>query len=145
MDHTLPVISMTGICVILAIITSRSRDRLLAVGAALIVAAILHNAIGYLLGYWLARAARMDESACRTIAVEVGMQNGGMATGLAMSVLHSADAALAPAIFGTWMNISGSILASWWRRRPVPALEPTPVRDSPETATASANGSISAK
>jgi BASS family bile acid:Na+ symporter len=119
MDKTLPVISMAGICLIIAIITARSRDRLLAVGSALIVAAILHNAMGYLLGYWLARAARLDESACRTIAVEVGMQNGGMATGLAMSVLRSADAALAPAIFGTWMNISGSVLASWWRRRPV--------------------------
>jgi BASS family bile acid:Na+ symporter len=47
------------------------------------------------------------------------MQNGGMASGLAMSVLKSADAALAPAIFGPWMNISGSILASWWRKRPV--------------------------
>jgi BASS family bile acid:Na+ symporter len=119
MDKALPLISMAGICLIIAIITARSRDRLLAVGAALIVAAMLHNAIGYLLGYWLARAARLDESACRTIAVEVGMQNGGMATGLAMSVLQSADAALAPAIFGTWMNISGSVLASWWRRRPV--------------------------
>jgi BASS family bile acid:Na+ symporter len=123
MDKVLPVISMTGICLIIAIITARSRDRLLTVGPALIVAAILHNAIGYLLGYWLARAVRLDESACRTIAVEVGMQNGGMATGLAMSVLQSADAALAPAVFGTWMNISGSVLASWWRRRPVTAKE----------------------
>jgi BASS family bile acid:Na+ symporter len=119
LERALPIISMSGICLILAIIAARSRDRLLGVGPALIVAAILHNAIGYLLGYWLARAARLDESACRTIAVEVGMQNGGMATGLAMSVLQSADAALAPAIFGTWMNISGSVLASWWRSRPV--------------------------
>ena len=124
MNKALPIISMAGICLIIAIITARSRDRLLAVGSALIVAAILHNAIGYLLGYWLARAVRLDESACRTIAVEVGMQNGGMATGLAMSVLHSADAALAPAIFGTWMNISGSVLAGWWRRRPVLPEEP---------------------
>ena len=118
MEKVLPFTSMAGICVIIAIITARSRDRLLTVGPLLIVAAILHNAIGYLLGYWLARAVRLEESACRTIAVEVGMQNGGMATGLAMSVLRSADAALAPAIFGTWMNISGSVLASWWRRRP---------------------------
>ena len=129
MDKTLPIISMAGICLIIAIITARSRDRLLAVGSALIVAAVLHNAIGYLFGYWLARAVRLAESACRTIAVEVGMQNGGMATGLAMSVLHSADAALAPAIFGTWMNISGSVLASWWRRRPVP-LKKLPVENS---------------
>jgi bile acid:Na+ symporter, BASS family len=128
MDKALPVISMAGICLILAIIAARSRDRLLAVGPALIVAAILHNAIGYLLGYWLARAGRLDESACRTVAVEVGMQNGGMATGLAMSVLHSADAALAPAIFGTWMNISGSVLASWWRQRPVLPDQPTAMK-----------------
>jgi bile acid:Na+ symporter, BASS family len=122
MDRVLPLVSMAGICLIIAIITARSRERLLTVGAALILAAMLHNAIGYLFGYWLARAVRLDEITCRTIAIEVGMQNGGMASGLAMGVLKSADAALAPAIFGPWMNISGSILASWWRRRPVPAL-----------------------
>ena len=137
MDKALPFISMAGICVVIAIITARSRDRLLAVGPLLIIAAILHNAVGYLLGYWLARAARLDESACRTIAVEVGMQNGGMATGLAMSVLKSADAALAPAIFGTWMNISGSVLASWWRRRPVLAGEQAAERITAETVVAS--------
>jgi bile acid:Na+ symporter, BASS family len=120
MNRALPIVSMTGICLIIAIITARSREKLLTVGVALIGAAMLHNAIGYLLGYWLARAARLDETSCRTIAIEVGMQNGGMASGLAMSVLKSADAALAPAIFGPWMNISGSLLASWWRRHPVP-------------------------
>ena len=137
LDQALPIISMTGICLIFAIITARARDRLLAVGLSLIVAAILHNTIGYLLGYWLARAVRLDERACRTIAVEVGMQNGGMATGLAMSVLHSADAALAPAIFGTWMNISGSLLAGWWRRRPVPLIMPTATKpfSEPRAAT----------
>ncbi len=120
MDRVLPLISMIGICFIIAIITARSREKLLTVGAALILAAILHNAVGYLFGYWLARAARLDEITCRTIAIEVGMQNGGMASGLAMGVLNSAEAALAPAIFGPWMNISGSIVANWWRRRPVP-------------------------
>jgi BASS family bile acid:Na+ symporter len=132
MDRALPAISMAGICLIIAIIAARSRDRLLSVGSLLILAAMLHNAIGYLLGYWLARAARLDESACRTIAVEVGMQNGGMATGLAMSILQSADAALAPAIFGTWMNISGSVLASWWRRRPVVS---SPIRTDENSST----------
>jgi BASS family bile acid:Na+ symporter len=138
MDKALPIFSMAGICIILASITARSRDRLLAVGVTLVLAAILHNAVGFLLGYWFARLFRLDESACRTIAVEVGMQNGGMATGLAISVLHSAPAALAPAIFGTWMNISGSILASWWRRRPVPQRHETgqsvPVEDLAPTA-----------
>jgi BASS family bile acid:Na+ symporter len=54
-----------------------------------------------------------------TVAVEVGMQNGGMASGLAMNTLQSSKAALAAAIFGPWQNVSGSILASWWRRRQV--------------------------
>lgn len=119
MDKALPIVSMAGICYIIAIITARSRDDLMAVGAYLIAAAIIHNFIGYILGYWFARAARLDESSCRTVAFEVGMQNGGMASGLAMNVLKSAPAALAPAIFGPWMNVSGSVLATWWHRKPV--------------------------
>jgi BASS family bile acid:Na+ symporter len=118
MDKALPVVSMSGICLIIAIITARSRDQLLTSGLLLILAAMLHNAMGYLLGYWGSRLFGLNEIDSRTVAVEVGMQNGGMATGIAMDVLKSAKAALAPAIFGPWMNISGSVLASWWRRRP---------------------------
>jgi len=117
MDKALPVVSMAGICLIIAIITARSRNELLTSGLLLIFAAVLHNATGYFLGYWGSRAFRLNEIDCRTVSVEVGMQNGGMATGIAMEVLKSAKAALAPAIFGPWMNISGSLLASWWRRR----------------------------
>lgn len=122
MDKTLPIVSMSGICFIIAIITARSRDKLLTVGLALIAAAIIHNFIGYILGYWGARAVKLDESSCRTVGFEVGMQNGGMASGIAMEVLKSASAALAPAIFGPWMNISGSMLATWWRRKPAQKL-----------------------
>jgi len=120
MDKALPIVSMSGICLIIAIITSRSRNELLTVGLALLLAVMLHNGIGYLLGYWGAKAFKLDEISCRTVSIEVGMQNGGMATGLAMEVLKSTSAALAPAIFGPWMNISGSVLANWWRRKPVP-------------------------
>ena len=135
MDKTLPIISMAGICFIIAIITARSQEKLLTVGLALIGAAILHNFIGYILGYWCAKAARLGETSCRTVAIEVGLQNGGMASGLAMNVLQSAQAALAPAIFGPWMNISGSMLASWWARKPAgdrmsAASTPEPVPDS---------------
>ena len=119
MDKALPIVSMAGICYIIAIITARSRDDLMTVGPYVIGAAIIHNFVGYILGYWFARAARLDESSCRTVAFEVGMQNGGMASGLAMNVLKSAPAALAPAIFGPWMNVSGSVLATWWHRKPV--------------------------
>jgi BASS family bile acid:Na+ symporter len=119
MDKALPVVSMAGICLIIAVITAQSRDELLAVGPLLVLAAVVHNGLGYGLGYAGARLARLDESACRAVAMEVGMQNGGMASGIAIDVLKSANAALAPAIFGPWMNISGSLLAGFWRRRPV--------------------------
>ncbi|MDY0169524.1 MAG: bile acid:sodium symporter family protein [Thermoguttaceae bacterium] len=140
MDRALPLVSMTAICFIRAIITAQTRDVLLAVGAALVAAAILHNGIGYLLGYWCARLLgyalgvagylvgyyraienQMDESDCRTVAFEVGMQNGGMATGIALDVLKSHVAALPPNVFGTGMNISGSMLANWWKRKPAVA------------------------
>jgi len=119
MDRVLPVVSMAGICLIIAIITARSREDLLTVGGLLIAAVVIHNFTGYTLGYWLSRLVRLDERTCRTVAIEVGLQNGGMASALAMNVLKSAEAALAPAIFGPWMNISGSVLATWWHRKPV--------------------------
>lgn len=116
----LPVVSMAGIVVIITIITANSRDQLLSLGPALILAALLHNSSGYLLGYWGARLGRLDERACRTVAIEVGMQNAGMASGLAINVLKSVNAAIAPAIFGPLMNVSGSLLGSWWGARPLP-------------------------
>jgi BASS family bile acid:Na+ symporter len=70
------------------------------------------------LGYWGARATRLPESAARTVSIEVGLQNAGMASGLALTVLNSPEAALAAAIFGPTMNITGSMLAAYWRKRP---------------------------
>ena len=118
MDRYLSLIAMAGICFIIGIIIADSRDKLLTIGIALVAASILHNAAGYLLGYSGARLAKLDESSCRTVAIEVGLQNGGMATALAINTLKDPLAALAPAIFGPWMNISGSMLASWWGARP---------------------------
>lgn len=115
---SLPYVSMAGIALIIAIITSLSRDKLLTVGPALILAVALHNGAGYLLGYGGARLLGLSERDARTVSIEVGLQNGGMASGLAISALKSAETALAPAIFGPWMNASGSVLASFWRRRP---------------------------
>lgn len=130
MDRVLPLVSMGGICLIIAVITAQSRNELLSVGLLLILAAVVHNGTGYLLGYWGARLCRLDESACRAVAMEVGMQNGGMASGIAIDVLKSTSAALAPAIFGPWMNVSGSLLAGWWRRRPVDFPKLTQVPDN---------------
>lgn len=121
-DRCLSLIAMAGICFIIGIIIADSRDKLLTIGIALVAASILHNAAGYLLGYLGARLARLDESSCRTVSIEVGLQNGGMATALAINTLKNPLAALAPAIFGPWMNISGSMLASWWASHP-PTVE----------------------
>ena len=118
MDKVLPVVSMAAICYIITIITARSSEKLLSVGLLLVGASIIHNLMGYLLGYWSARLFKLEEKNCRTVAFEVGMQNGGMASGLAMSVLKSPLTALAPAIFGPWMNVSGSVLATFWHSRP---------------------------
>jgi bile acid:Na+ symporter, BASS family len=116
----LPYVSMFSICLIIAIITSLSRDALLAGGfvAAVIAAVVIHNSTGYVLGYWGARALGLSEIDSRTVAIEVGLQNGGMASGLAIGVLKSDLAAIPPAVFGPWMNMSGAMLASWWSGRP---------------------------
>ncbi len=134
-DRALPLVSVAGICAILTILTAQTHDELVQVGGALLLAAVLHNAIGLFVGYWAAHAAgtmagavgyrlgifassasRLTEQDCRTVAFEVGMQNGGMATGLAIEVLKSPVAALPPSVFGTWMNLSGSLLANYWSR-----------------------------
>lgn len=116
--RSLPMVSMAGIVTIITIITANSREQLISLGPALILAAACHNCLGYFLGYWGARAGRLDERSCRTVAIEVGMQNAGMASGLAINVLKNVNAAIAPAIFGPLMNTSGSVLASWWGTRP---------------------------
>jgi BASS family bile acid:Na+ symporter len=114
LDKIMPLISMSGIAIILAIMVAAGRDNLLKVGALLLVATFLHNVTGFFLGYWSARLLKFHESDCRTIALEVGMQNAGLATGLALTMGKIATAGLAPAIFGPVMNVNGSCLASWW-------------------------------
>ena len=115
LDKAMPIVSMAGIALIIAIITAAGRDSLLTIGLFLILAAIIHNIAGYFLGYWSCRALKMKEQDCRTIALEVGMQNGGLASGIALEMGKVATIGLAPAVFGPWMNISGSSLATWWR------------------------------
>lgn len=120
LDDAMPLISMFGIAYIITIITAAGRDDLLDVGMLLIVAGIFHNISGYFLGYWGGRLFRMPERDCRTVALEVGMQNGGLASALANEMGKVATVGLAPAIFGPVMNITGSVLASYWRDKPMP-------------------------
>jgi BASS family bile acid:Na+ symporter len=118
MGKILSFISMAGIALIIAIITASGRESLIKVGGLLIVTSLLHNLAGYTLGYSVAWATGMPEKDRRTVAFEVGMQNGGLASGLALQMGKIATVGLAPAIFGPLMNVTGSALASFWRTRP---------------------------
>lgn len=119
LEKILSLISMVGIAVIVTIITASGRDSLLEVGLLLMLTSLLHNITGYTLGYWLSWLAGMPEKDRRTIAFEVGMQNGGLASGLALQMGKIATVGLAPAIFGPLMNVTGSVLANFWRGKPV--------------------------
>ena len=120
-DRVLSLLSMSGICFTILVLTAPSRDTFASAGVAIVAAAIIHNTVGYLSGYWLTRLvgryAHMGETEARTVAIEVGLQNGGMAGALAVGVMNSAVAALPANIFSIWMNFSGSVLASWWSKR----------------------------
>lgn len=122
-EKVLSVVSMSGICYTLLALTAPSRDTFASAGIAIVAAAVLHNSIGCISGYFLTRLigrfTRLGEAEARTVAIEVGMQNGGMAGALAVGVLGSAVAALPANVFSIWMNFSGSVLAGWWSRRPV--------------------------
>lgn len=118
LDAAMPLASMIGIGVIIVIITAAGRDNLLTIGPLLILLVIFHNLSGYTLGYWMGKLFRMNESDCRTIALEVGMQNAGLASGLAKEMGKIATVGLAAAVFGPTMNITGSVLASYWHRKP---------------------------
>jgi len=118
MGKILSLVSMVGIALIITIITAAGRDSLLKVGTLLLLTSLLHNLTGYSLGYGVSWLFGMPEKDRRTVAFEVGMQNGGLASGLALQMGKVATVGLAPAIFGPLMNVTGSALASWWRSKP---------------------------
>jgi bile acid:Na+ symporter, BASS family len=117
-DDAMPLVSMFGITCTIIIITAAGRDSLLNIGPLLIMVVLAHNLSGYTLGYWTGRLFKMNERDCRTIAIEVGMQNGSLASGIAKEMGKIATVGLAPAVFGPLMNITGSLLASYWHKKP---------------------------
>jgi BASS family bile acid:Na+ symporter len=118
-DKIMPLVSMGGIIYFTTVTTAAGRDNLLQVGWLLFIASVIHNAAGYFFGYWFSRLFGMDKNSSRTVAFEVGLQNGGMASGLAGSMGKLGTVGLPAAVFSPWMNISGSILANYWRKNPV--------------------------
>lgn len=112
----MPWIATIAIVAAIAIIVALNRDELALAGPAILVAIVLHNAAGWCGGYLVSRLAGYDRTICRTIAIEVAMQNSGLATALALQYF-SALAALPGALASVWQNLTGAVLAGWWSRR----------------------------
>ena len=115
-EHYLPLIAVAAIVLIIAIITALNAKQFSQLGITVLLAVVLHNAIGLLTGYGSARLMGYPARECRTLAIEVGMQNSGLAVALAIKHF-SATAALPGAIFSIWHNISGSALAFFWSKK----------------------------
>ncbi|WP_129662300.1 bile acid:sodium symporter family protein [Rothia uropygialis] len=112
----LPWVSVAAISVIVAIVVAGSAEAIVSAGLLVLLAVILHNGLGYLLGYGAATLFRVPISARRTTAIEVGMQNSGLATSLARTYF-TPEAALPGAVFSVWHNVSGALVAAFLRRR----------------------------
>lgn len=112
----LPWLSVLAITFVVTVIVAGSAQTILTAGLLVLVAVILHNALGLALGYAMGVLLRVPEASRRTIAIEVGMQNSGLAGGLAKQYF-SPEAALPGAVFSVWHNLSGALIAAYWRRK----------------------------
>lgn len=112
-SKVLPLISVTGISLIVMAVVAANQSKLMTVGYLVILVVMLHNVLGYALGYGVARVLGLTKAQRRTISIEVGMQNSGLATSLATAHFAAMPLAAVPgAIFSVWHNISGAIYAN---------------------------------
>lgn len=112
----LPWVSVLGISYVVVAVVSGSADRIVEAGLLVLAVVVLHNGLGYLLGYFAARVFKSPDRVARTVSVEVGMQNSGLAATLAAAHFNPV-AALPAAVFSVWHNISGGLLALFFRYR----------------------------
>ncbi len=110
------LLSIIAIVFIIGIVVGLNHNRISQVGLIVVVGIMLHNISGLFVGYFVAKFFGFDKKTCKTVAIEVGMQNSGLAVALALKYF-SALSALPGAIFSIWHNISGSILATYWAKR----------------------------
>lgn len=112
----LPIISVVAISLILAAVVGGSKSQILKTGFLIFIVVILHNVVGYLLGYVLAHVFKLDRRDKKAVSIEVGMQNSSLAVSLA-TVHFNPLAAVPGAVFSFVHNISGPILAKYWSKR----------------------------
>lgn len=108
----LPLISVIGIIGVITAVVSNNVENILTSGLLIFAVVILHNLLGYLTGFLLGKVFRFDLRDTKTLSIEVGMQNSGLAATLA-ATHFSPIAAVPGALFSVWHNISGSLAANW--------------------------------
>jgi bile acid:Na+ symporter, BASS family len=120
----LPLVSVVAIVAIVAAVVAGNQARIATSGLMIFAVVVLHNGLGLLLGYWLAKLTGMDVSKRKAISIEVGMQNSGL--GVALATAHFSPLAAVPsAIFSVWHNVSGPLVATLFQRfRNEPAATP---------------------
>ena len=112
----LPIVSVVAISLILASVVGSSKAQILATGLLIFAVVILHNLIGYILGYTFAKILKLDRPDKKAVSIEVGMQNSGLAVSLA-TVHFNPLSAVPGAVFSLIHNITGPILAKYWNKR----------------------------
>ena len=118
LSDALPTVSVTAICLIVASVVSHNSEKILSTGIVIFAVVILHNLLGYLCGYLVGVVFKMDLPRKKAVAIEIGMQNSGLATSLAGTAFPNLAMATVPgAVFSVWHNISGAMLAGWFSRQ----------------------------
>lgn len=111
----LPLVSVLAIVLIIGAVVAGSHEKIIETGPLIFGVVVLHNAIGYLLGFSAAKLFGLPYDAQKTLAIESGMQNSGLGAALAKAHFAAMPLAAVPsAIFSVWHNVSGSLLASYW-------------------------------
>ena len=108
----LPFVSITAILLIVGGVVAVNSDKILDTGLFIMLAVILHNLLGYGLGFGASKIFKLNTAKAKAISIEVGMQNSGLAVSLAM-IHFGAAAAIPGALFSVWHNISGSLFANF--------------------------------
>ena len=109
----LPLVSVIAICLIIMAVVAANAAKIMTVGWLIVVVVMLHNLCGYALGYGVGKVLGLSRDQMRTLSIEVGMQNSGLATSLATVQFATMPLAAVPGtVFSVWHNISGAIYAN---------------------------------
>lgn len=111
----LPLVSVAAIVLIIGAVVGASKGKIMESGLLIFAVVVLRNGIGHLLGFFATKWTGLPYDAQKTLAIEVGMQNSGLAAALAAAHFAAAPVVAVPgALFSVWHNISGSLLATYW-------------------------------